>query len=126
MATFQTVSSSTSYVPILNQFYFNTVLSFDPDYSPIVYSGWITSSNGEPYQKVSSDFVINRYQNLSAQYSLRSGLSTNGSTVVSQVPFSLGAPAPISLRMRQRAYILVPEGHNPYEQAGTPPSQSIA
>ena len=124
MATFQSVTSSIPNISILNQFKIDTISSFDPDYTAPTYSGWTTSS-GEPYQKFSSDFTINLYRNLSSQYSLRSGLSTNGSTEVTQVPFSLGAPAPISLRLRGRAYILVPEGHNPYSQAGTPPSQSI-
>lgn len=95
------------------------------EYVNLVYSAWNTGS-GETYPKVSSSFVINKYLNLSQTYSLRSGLNAaNGLTVVEQAPFSLGSSGPISLRLRTKAYILVPEGHNPSTQAGTPLTSSV-
>lgn len=96
------------------------------EYINLVYSGWTTGS-GESYVKVTSNFTINRYLNLSGTYTMRSGLNaSNGLTTVRQVPFSAGSLGPISLRGRTRAYIVTPEGHNPYTQAGTPPSQSVS
>lgn len=95
------------------------------EYINVVLSAWNTGS-GESYAKASSDFVINKYLNLSNTYSLRSGLNAaNGLTTVRQMPFSFGTPGPVSLRLRTKAYIVVPEGHNPSTQAGTPLTSSV-
>lgn len=95
------------------------------EYVNVVLSAWITGST-ESYSKSSSGFTINKYLNLSSNFSLRSGLNAaNGLTTVRQVPFSLGIPGPATIKARTKAYILTPEGHNPSTQAGTPLTSSV-
>ena len=56
---------------------------------------WADTYGTETYPNFGSDFTINSYQNLTANYKLRT------SDPLNQVPFFLGQPGPISLRKRK-------------------------
>ncbi len=91
-------------------------------YAVVASNPWTTSSSPVFYRNdvFGSGLVINRHRNVSQEYSKRSGLSSqNGTTTVSNIPYVLSTPGPISLR-RTKPYVITtnPSGINTPEGLG--------